>query len=764
MEAIDPFQVASVAIGFFFLSLTTAHLFSVHPIDRLGKRPIGRGLWTYFYSQVWSSTAGVWGYDSSLGSFNPVWRVSFHISALMLCYSFMLFFVHGNAVEVLFAVICAYCGVYFVLYTYGKGVSHPGGPREHKIRRMAEWNDKESNVDHLLTDNGETWRCVVASESHRATLQTFHLTSEDGENGIRSGLIGMSGEPFGRQIWVKDNHGLANLNKKQLDVVREMACAGRNGFNASKNPNTGDIIFRKQMISNYIAKGGDLPDSKTKPKTVKEAARKAVHFYSMLQCDDGHWAGDYGGPHFLMPGLIIAWYVMGKPSEMINDSQCQLMSHYLTVHQQADGGWGTHIESPSTMFGTVLCYVSLRLLGTQSDNENMIKARTFIQNEGGAIMTSSWAKFWLCILGCMEWTGHNSVPPEMWLLPNWFPFHPGRLWCHCRMVYLPMGYIYGAKFVYDNAETDPLVLALRKELYCEDYQSIQWNKTRSMVADMDNYSPLPLTMKLAQNMLAFYETFFLFQPFKNFVRRKGLAFCADYMAAEDLQTNFIDIGPVNKVLNMVAAFREAGNNISHATVKNHMMRIPDYLWIAEDGMKMQGYNGSQCWDTSFAIQAISECNLLDEFPDLSRKVWSYLERTQILSTEDSQSSPAFKYESVDNRNKYFRHVSLGGWPFSTSAHGWPISDCTGEGLKGVAVLLKSKVIQQGIKDGSLRDIPLDRLQVRFGDLYLYVVYIILVFTIAPFDRMRSMLSLLFKMKMVDGLHMKIIADLVGMSN
>jgi len=66
-----------------------------------------------------------------------------------------------------------------------------------------------------------------------------------------------------------------------------------------------------------------------------------------------------------------------------------------------------------------------------------------------------------------------------------------------------------------------------------------------------------------------------------------------------------------------------------------MMRIPDYLWVAEDGMKMQGYNGSQCWDTSFAIQAIAECKLLDEFPEVSKKVWAYLERTQILSTEVS---------------------------------------------------------------------------------------------------------------------------------
>ena len=43
-------------------------------------------------------------------------------------------------------------------------------------------------------------------------------------------------------------------------------------------------------------------------------------------------------------------YVMGKSSLMLNEEQCAFMAHYLKVHQQADGGWGTHIESPSTMF------------------------------------------------------------------------------------------------------------------------------------------------------------------------------------------------------------------------------------------------------------------------------------------------------------------------------------------------------------------------------------------------------------------------------
>ena len=62
----------------------------------------------------------------------------------------------------------------------------------------------------------------------------------------------------------------------------------------------------------YVRRGGTLPSTEessslSKGSNLKDATKKAVHFYSMLQTEDGHWAGDYGGPHFLMPGLVIAW-------------------------------------------------------------------------------------------------------------------------------------------------------------------------------------------------------------------------------------------------------------------------------------------------------------------------------------------------------------------------------------------------------------------------------------------------------------------------
>lgn len=37
---------------------------------------------------------------------------------------------------------------------------------------------------------------------------------------------------------------------------------------------------------------------------VTSTLKRALRFYSALQCDDGFWPADYGGPLFLLPGLV----------------------------------------------------------------------------------------------------------------------------------------------------------------------------------------------------------------------------------------------------------------------------------------------------------------------------------------------------------------------------------------------------------------------------------------------------------------------------
>ena len=62
---------------------------------------------------------------------------------------------------------------------------------------------------------------------------------------------------------------------------------------------------------------GDLAPSLPKAQTAREAADKGMQFYSKLQAEDGHWAGDYGGPLFLMPGQSLYSHSHLQPTQTV---------------------------------------------------------------------------------------------------------------------------------------------------------------------------------------------------------------------------------------------------------------------------------------------------------------------------------------------------------------------------------------------------------------------------------------------------------------
>lgn len=71
-------------------------------------------------------------------------------------------------------------------------------------------------------------------------------------------------------------------------------------------------------------------------------------------------------------------------------------------------------------------------------------------------------------------------------LPKALPICPGNWWVHTRLVYLPMGYIYARRL---SAPLTTFTQSLRDELYVEPYDSINWDKQRNNVAEVDLYTP-----------------------------------------------------------------------------------------------------------------------------------------------------------------------------------------------------------------------------------------------------------------------------------
>ena len=64
--------------------------------------------------------------------------------------------------------------------------------------------------------------------------------------------------------------------------------------------------------------------------------------------------------------------------------------------------------------------------------------------------------------------------------------------------------------------------------------------------------------------------------------------------------------------------------------KHHLARVPDYLWLAEDGMKTQSF-GSQLWDCVLATQAIMATGMVEEYGDSLQKAHFYLKESQVFS-------------------------------------------------------------------------------------------------------------------------------------
>jgi len=390
------------------------------------------------------------------------------------------------------------------------------------------------------------------------------------------------------------------------------------------------------------------------PGAVADPIGAALDYLASHQSDEGSWKGDYGGPLFLLPMFVGTTYIAGLPLDGKRRSE---MTRYLLGHQNEDGGWGLHVEGRSHVFTSVLCYVALRLLDASADDPALTRGREWLLARGGAQASAPWGKQFLALLNLYDWEGLHPVLPELWLLPEALPLHPSRLWCHCRAVYLPLSYLYATRRA---ARLDERLLELRSEIYAEPYERVDWRRARDQVADEDGYVPYGTLLRVANRALGSYE-----RHAPEGLRRRALDFVLEQIRAEDRNTDHICLGPISKLFHtLVWHYERPGGEEFQA----HVRRLDDYLYPAADGLKMQGYNSSELWDLAFACQAVVASGRAAEYGTLIRAAHDFLDRTQVR-------------EDVPDRERCYRDPSRGGWPFSTRPHGWPITDCTAEGIR-----------------------------------------------------------------------------------
>jgi hypothetical protein len=240
-----------------------------------GVRPKGNGLLSYYYHYVIKNQRliGVCGYDPILGSFSPDLRILIHCICLLIIWSIVLLFVitFVKPDDMTFPTSCSHAiihvpntflyvgsvvvGCYFVwfyyLYYIANGVSIPGPPRKHKIKRQPQWKNAILPIPSYIVNNGNgnQYRLSYGKESHCITEQLCFGTSAS-----------ITGESYGRDIWtthepISSSSSSTTVNSKcttkrnatkMVDdqFIQEMASGGRSyhGFNPSINPNRYDDV------------------------------------------------------------------------------------------------------------------------------------------------------------------------------------------------------------------------------------------------------------------------------------------------------------------------------------------------------------------------------------------------------------------------------------------------------------------------------------------------------------------------------------------
>jgi squalene-hopene/tetraprenyl-beta-curcumene cyclase len=115
-----------------------------------------------------------------------------------------------------------------------------------------------------------------------------------------------------------------------------------------------------------------------------------------------------------------------------------LAANWVRRQQQADGGYANYHGGPSDLSTTIEAYAALRLAGDPEDAEHMKRARELVLGRGGIESSRVFTRIWLALFGEFSWRELPALPPELILLPPWFPLNVYDFACWARQTIVPL--------------------------------------------------------------------------------------------------------------------------------------------------------------------------------------------------------------------------------------------------------------------------------------------------------------------------------------
>ena len=198
-------------------------------------------------------------------------------------------------------------------------------------------------------------------------------------------------------------------------------------------------VWPKEGLDGYEISNTPADASPSNPlsASVRRAILSTRRWLLQQQHDDGHWVAELEGDTILESETILLFAFLGRE----NSDLAHRLARRLVEQQLPDGGWAMYPGGQLEISGSVKAYFALKLTGHDPSAEYMQRARRAILAHGGADAVNSFTRFYLALLGQIPYSQCPAVPPELTLLPKWFPVNLYAVSSWSRTMIVPLSII-----------------------------------------------------------------------------------------------------------------------------------------------------------------------------------------------------------------------------------------------------------------------------------------------------------------------------------
>ncbi|WP_255530397.1 squalene--hopene cyclase [Novosphingobium sp. NBM11] len=183
---------------------------------------------------------------------------------------------------------------------------------------------------------------------------------------------------------------------------------------------------------------------------VDAAVDRAASALSGAQRADGHWVFELEADCTIPAEYVLLRHYLGEP---VAEELEAKIGRYLRRTQSAEHhGWGLFHKGAFDVSATVKAYYALKMIGDDPAAPHMVRAREAVHKAGGAEAVNVFTRIQLALFDAGPWSVVPTMPPELILLPRWFPIHLSKMSYWARTVVVPLLVLCAKKPVARNAK------------------------------------------------------------------------------------------------------------------------------------------------------------------------------------------------------------------------------------------------------------------------------------------------------------------------